>query len=72
MALVAKVPAKSMNILMMKNTVNSVEVQVMAPAPIVHSKFIVMDMVAISVYGVAQPLLVHAQKAPIKSMKNKE
>ncbi len=56
----------------MKNIVHSVEVQVMAPAPIVHSKFIVMDMAAISVYGVAQPLLVHVRKAPIKSMKNKE
>ena len=72
MALAAKVQTKSMNILMMKNTVNSVEVQVMAPVPIVHSKFIVMDMAAISVYGVAQHLLALVQKVLTKFMKNKE
>ena len=72
MALAAKVPAKSMNTLMMKNTVNSVEVPVMVLALIALLKFIVMDMGAISVYGVAQPLLVLVQKVLTKSMKNKE
>ena len=72
MALAAKVPVKSMNILMMKNTVNSVAVVVTVPVPTVLLKFIVMDMGAISVYGVAQPLLALVQKVLTKFMKNKE
>jgi hypothetical protein len=72
MALVAKVLAKSMNILMMKNTVNSVEVPVMVLALIALLKFTVMDMVLISVYGVAQHLLALVQKVLTKFMKNKE
>jgi hypothetical protein len=72
MVLAAKVPAKSMNILMMRNTVNSVEVPVMVLALIALLKFTVMDMVLISVYGVAQHLLALVQKVLTKSMKNKE
>ena len=72
MALAAKVPAKSMNTLMMKNTVNSAVVAVTVPVPTVLLKFIVMDMALTSVFGVAQPLLAHVQKVLTKFMKNKE
>ena len=61
---------KNMNMLMMKNTVNSVEVPVTALALIVHLKFIVTDMAETSVYGVVQHLLALAQKALIKFTKN--
>ena len=55
----------------MKNTVNSVAALAMALARRVLLKFIVMDMAQTSVYGAAQHLLVLAQKAPTKFMKNK-
>ena len=72
MALAAKAPVKSMNILMMKNTVNSAVVAVTVLVPTVHLRFIVMDMVVTSVYGAAQHLLALVQKVPTKFMKNKE
>ena len=67
-----KVHTKNMNILTMKNIVNSVEVPVTVLAPIAHLKFIVMDMVETSVYGVAQLLLALVRKALIKFTKNNE
>ena len=72
MALAAKAPAKSMNILMMKNTVNSAVVAVTVLALTVHLRFIVMDMALTSVFGVAQHLLVLVQKVLTKFMKNKK
>ena len=59
-----------MNILMMKNTVNSAEVPVTALALIARSKFIVTDMAGTSVYGAVQHLLALVQKALIKFTKN--